>query len=86
MYNNYDVIAKPTTIHNPHANSMIEQIHKVVNEMIRSFDLEKGNLDETHSFDYFLQSTAWAIQRTYHRTLKAMPYQLVFDRDMIHNI
>ena len=34
-----------------------------VNDMLRSFDLENNheNLEEDNPFDYFLQSTAWAI-------------------------
>ena len=58
------------------------------NDMLRSFDLENNheNLEEDNPFDYFLQSTAWAIRRTYHTTLQATPCQLVFGRDMIHNI
>ena len=35
MCNNYGIIAKPTTSHNPQANSIIERVHKVVNEMLR---------------------------------------------------
>jgi hypothetical protein len=60
--------------------------------MLRSFDLENEknhqNLEEQQDnpFDYFLQSTAWAIRSTYHKTLQATPCQLVFGRDMIHNI
>jgi hypothetical protein len=86
MCNNYGIIATPTTSHNPQANSMIEQVHKVVNEMIQSFDSEKQNLEEDNPFEYFLQSTAWAIRSTYHSILQATPCQLVFGRDMIHNI
>jgi hypothetical protein len=41
----------------------MERVHKVVNDMLRSFDLENNNenLEEQddNSFDYFLQSTAW---------------------------
>lgn len=72
------------------ANAIIERVHKVVNDMLRSFDLENNheNLEEQEDnpFDYFLQSTAWAIRSTYHTTLQATPCQLVFGRDMIHNI
>jgi hypothetical protein len=46
----------------PQANEIIEQVHKVVNDMLRSFDLENKheNLEEQEDnpFDYFLQSTA----------------------------
>jgi hypothetical protein len=43
---------------------------------------------EDNPFDYFLQSIAWAIRSTYHITLQATTgnCQLVFGRDMIHNI
>jgi hypothetical protein len=53
--------------------------------MLRSFDLEKENLEEDNPSDYFLQSTAWAIRSTNHTALQATPCQLVFGRDMIHN-
>jgi transposase InsO family protein len=90
MCENYGIKAKPTTSHNPQANAIIERVHKVVNDMLRSFDLENNheNLEEQEDnpFDYFLQSTAWAIRSTYHTTLQATPCQLVFGRDMIHNI
>jgi hypothetical protein len=76
------------------ANAIIERVRKVVNDMLRSFDLENENNHEnigkyeSNSFDYFLQSTAWkmCIRSTYHTTLEATPCQLVFGRDMIHNI
>jgi hypothetical protein len=78
-----------TTIHTK-ANAIIERVHKVVNHMLRSFDLENNNENleqkEDNPFHYFLQSTAWAIRSFYHTTLKATPCQLVFGRDMIHNI
>jgi hypothetical protein len=67
-----------TTI-NQQANGIIERVHKVVNDMLRSFDLENNheNLEEQEDnpFDYFLQSTAWVIRST-----------VVFGIDMIHNI
>ena len=86
MCDKYGIKSKPTTSHNPQANAIIERAHKVVNDMHRSFDLENENLEEDNPFDYFLQCTAWAIRSTYHTTLQATPCQLVFGRDMIHNI
>jgi hypothetical protein len=47
------------------ANTIIERVRKVVNDMLRSFDLENENNHENleeqqdNPFDYFLQSTAW---------------------------
>jgi hypothetical protein len=48
---------------NAQANAIIEWVHKVINDMLRSFDLENNheNLEwqDNNPFDYFLQSTAW---------------------------
>jgi hypothetical protein len=72
------------------AITIIERVHKVVNDMLRSFDLENNheNLEEEEDnpFDYFLQSTAWVIRSNYQKTVQATPCQLVFGSDMIHNI
>jgi hypothetical protein len=53
-----------TTYHSQ-ANVIIERVHKVVNEMLRSFDLESKNKHENleeeqdNPLDYILQSTSW---------------------------
>jgi transposase InsO family protein len=78
MCDNYGIKANPTTSHNPQANAIIERVYKVVNDMLRSFDLENENLEEDNPFDYFFQSTAGAIRSTYHTTLQATPCQLVY--------
>ena len=41
--------------HNPQANAYIEWIHKVVDDKIRSFDLDAEHLEEDNALDYFLQ-------------------------------
>jgi hypothetical protein len=84
MCENYGIKAKSTTSHNSQINLIIERVHKMVNEMLRSFDLEKQNLDDDNPFDNFVQSTAWPIWSTYQATLQIKPFQLVFDNDMIH--
>jgi hypothetical protein len=59
------------------ANAIIERVHKVVDYILRSFDLENEisyenlELEEDNPFGCFLQSTAWAIRSTYHTTLHA---------------
>jgi transposase InsO family protein len=65
MCDNDGIKAKQTTSHNPQANAIIERVHKFVNDMLRSFDLENNNerLGGQEMIyliiDYFLQSTAW---------------------------
>ena len=50
---------------------------------MRTFELEKRELEDKEPFEPFLTATAYAIRSTYHTTLKATPGQLVFGRDMI---
>jgi hypothetical protein len=81
------------TAHNTQTNAIIERVHKVVNDMLRSFHLENyhENLEEQqkiiHLITSFNQLHGYQdIRSTYHTTLQATPCQLVFGRDMIHNI
>jgi hypothetical protein len=50
------------TTNTTQANAIIERVNKVVNDMLRSFDLENNHEhleeQEDNPFDYFLQSTA----------------------------
>ena len=74
---------KQSTEYNPQSNAIIERVHQVLGNALRTFELEKRELDETNPFEPFLTATAYAIRSTYHTTLQATPGQLVFGRDMI---
>jgi hypothetical protein len=56
--------------------------------MLRSFDLENNheNLEEQVITSFNQLHGYHAIRSTYLTTLQATPCQLVFGRDMIHNI
>ena len=82
----YGLKHKPTTKKNPQGNSILERIHQVVANMLRSFDLDNQELDEHDLFGEYLAQVAWAIRCTYHATLRATPGQLVYGRDMILDI
>ena len=83
MIDNYGMTPKPTTTHNPQANGIIERVHAVLNDILRTFELDERELDEQRPFDEFITAAAFAIRSTYHTTLEATPAQLVFGRDMI---
>jgi len=69
---------------NPQANSILEHIHLVLGNCLRTFDLDEGDLDEDDPWEEFLTAaTAYAIQSTVHTTLGATPGQLVLGSDMI---
>ena len=66
--------------------AIVERVHQVMGNMIRTYELEDNYLDENDPWGGILSATAFAVQSTYHTTLKASPRQLVFGQDMILNI
>jgi transposase InsO family protein len=82
----YRIKAKPITVRNPQANAIIERVHGVVGDMIRTHDMSAINEAEANPFEGLISAICWAIRSAYHTTLKATPGQLVFGRDMIFNI
>ena len=61
----------------------MERVHAVLNDILRTFELEERELYEADPWTEFLSAAAFAIRATYHTTLDAAPVQLVFGRDMI---
>src|SRR5688500_9689204 len=44
--NDYGIKRKPITVRNPQANAIVERIHQVIANMVRTFELETNYLDE----------------------------------------
>jgi transposase InsO family protein len=84
--NDYGIKGKLITVRNPQANSIVERVHQVIGNIIRTFELEHNYLDEDDPWKGILSATAFAIRSTFHTSLKSHPGQLVFGRDMIFNI
>ena len=80
---NYGLTPAVTTAYNPQANGIIERVHQVVANALRTFALEEQELNEKDPWTPFLQATCFAVRSTYHTTLGATPAQLVFQRDML---
>ena len=86
MLDDYGIKRKPITVRNPQANAIVERVHQVIGNIIRTFELQTNYLDEDDPWKGILSATAFAIRCTYHTTLHSTPGQLVFGRDMIFNI
>ena len=83
----YGITRKPITVRNPQANAIVERVHQVIGNIIRTFELQDNYLDEEDPWkEGILSATAFAVRATYHTTLQKTPGQLVFGRDMIFNI
>jgi hypothetical protein len=83
--NDYDIKKKPITKRNPQANAIIERVHQTIGNMIRTFEINKIDLDMHDPWSGILHAVMFAIRATVHTTLKATPMQLVFGRDAILN-
>jgi len=82
----YGIKKKPITTRNPQANAIIERIHQVIGNMLRTFELQDIDLDERAPWKGVLSAVMFALRATYHTTLQATPMQLVFGRDAMLNI
>ena len=81
----YGIKRKPITKRNPQANAMIERVHQVLGNLIRTCDVNNTELDLDDPWSGILAATMFAVRATYHTTTQATPSQLVFGRDAILN-
>ena len=65
------------------ANAIIERIHQLLGDLIRSFNLHDTYVDDTDQWMGILAVAAFAVRATYHRTTQKSPCQLLFVRYMI---
>ena len=83
---NFALKAKPTSTYNPQSNGIIERIHLVIGNMLRTFEDNNRNLPPIMPVRSFISAASLAIRSTYHTTLQATPGQLVFGKDMLLSI
>jgi hypothetical protein len=77
---------KPTSVNNSQANAILEHIHAVLGNMLRTSKLDMAKMVKPSDIDVFLSDAAWAICSTYHTVLKASPGGAIFGRDMLFDI
>ena len=80
---NYGMGKHQSTPYNPQSNGVIERVHQVLNNCLRTCNLGEKELSEKDPWGPFLAAAAFAIRSTFHTTLHATPGQLIFQRDMI---
>jgi hypothetical protein len=83
MCDNYGMKEKPSSSYNPQSNDIVEQVHQVLDNALRTSELKNKELDTNDPWGPFLSAAVQAICSTVHSTLDATPGQLVFGRDML---
>ena len=86
IQNEYGIKKKLISTRNPQANSVIERVHQVIGNMLRTFEVQKHELDTDDPWGGILSAIMFAVRSTFHTTLSATPMQLVFGRDAMLNI
>ncbi len=79
----FGIKRKPTTIKNPQANAILECIHPVLGQMLRTAEIDMADSVTPVNINVFFDKAAWAICSTYHTVLKASPGAAIFGRDML---
>ena len=80
----YGIKKKGISPRNPQANSILERIHQVIGNMIKTFQIyDREDLKEQDPWSGILAAIMFGVRATYHTTLEATPAQLVFGRDAI---
>ncbi|MCP4748216.1 MAG: hypothetical protein GY874_19085 [Desulfobacteraceae bacterium] len=77
---------KPTTVQNPKANAILERMHGVLGDMLRTSGLDMSETVTPEDVDNFIVNAAWAIRSTYHTVLKTSPGVAIFGRDMMFDL
>ncbi len=83
----YGIKRKLTTVKNPQVNGILERVHQVLGQMLRTAELDMADSVTPNDVDVFLDNAAWAIRFTYHTVLKPSPGAAIFGwRDMLLDI
>jgi hypothetical protein len=82
----YGINCKPTSVKNPQVNAILERIHAVLGNMLRTSELEMAETVKVSDIDIFLSEAAWTVCSTYHTVLKASPSAAIFGQDMLFDI
>ena len=62
----YGIKRKPTSVKNPQANAILERIHAVLMNMLRTSEIDMADSVKPSDINVFLTDEAWAICSTYH--------------------
>ncbi len=74
----YGIKRKPTSVKNPQVNAILEHIHAIVMNMLRTAEIDMADLVKPSDINVFLSDAAWAICSTHHTVLKASPGAAIF--------
>ena len=81
--NEYSIKTKPAPPGNPQANTILERIHQVLGNLVRTYNIQEVYIVDAGLWMGITAVVAFAVRSTYHMTRGNIPGQLVFGLDMI---
>ena len=75
-----------SSVKNPKANAILEQVHQVIATLLCITELDMSNTVVTSDINAFLADAAWTVCSTYHTVLKASPGATIFGQEMLFDI
>jgi hypothetical protein len=78
LCNTYGIKHKPTSVKNPQANAILEHIHAVLGNMLRTSKLDMAEMVKASDIDVFSSDATWAVCSIYHTVVKASPSAATF--------
>ena len=79
----YVITEKPSTSVNPMSNAILEWIHQVLGNLVRTFKIQQTYVDNNDPWTGILDAAAFSIRSTTSRKKVYSPGQLIFRRDII---
>ncbi|OWZ16093.1 Pol Polyprotein [Phytophthora megakarya] len=77
LLDSYGIEHAPTTVRNPQANAVIERVHRVIGDKLRTKTLQTAA-----DWKQFLNNTTFALRSAHHSMMNASPAQRAFGRDI----
>ena len=76
------ITAKPSTLVNPMSHAILERIHQVLGNLLRTFNIQQTYVDKNDLCAGTLGAAAFVIRSTTNRQKVYIPGQLIFGYDM----
>ncbi len=82
----YAIKHKPTMVKNSQTNTILERVHQVLRQMLRTAEVDMADSVTPDDVNVFLDNVAWTFCSTYHTVLKASLGAAIFGQDMLFDI
>ena len=81
----YSITIKPITSRSPQAKAILESVHQIIDDTLRTFKVQNMVLDDENPCDGILVSIIFALRATEHTTTQFTHAQFIFGCDSIIN-